>query len=416
MPVPTFEAFEIELQNTLYNLSDPLYTPEACVFQIMDIQPAEGIEGIRRKIIEVIEWSAQNETVSDTAKITFLFKVLHYRFVQSLSQERAAEELDISSRHLRRKQSEAIRALAMRLWNRSPQVESPSREDRPEDGLVVETGGPERAETESGSSWAEMVLHEIEVLNSRSIGMITTDLEQVVQKTIEMARLLHNQDGLLFEIEAIPPGIEVAVHPNVLRQVILYILQQAAQIGYTGRVMISVLDGHDFTTLSFLISNLLDHPQPEIPNINELAAVLGGKAEIRLNENCCTLNLVFPKSRKKSVLVVDDNFETVQLFRRYTTHSRFEIHHSPSGVDLQKQINAVKPDILVIDILLPGQDGWDLLLQIRENPETVRLPVIVSSVLGDPEIARSLGANIYLPKPVDQKTFLRALEEAAAFS
>lgn len=416
MPVATFEAFEVELQNTLYNLSDPLYTPEGLIFQVMDVQPSEGIEGIRRKIVDIIEGIIQREAESETGKIMFLYKVLYYRFVQSLSQERAAEVLDISARHLRRKQSEAIRALAARLWNRSLFGDPADQGNRPKDDLSDQLGEALRTEQKGATSWAEMVLHEIEVLNSQSPGIITTDLNRVVQKTIDMARFLHEKDGLSFETGPIPMGIEVAIHPTVLRQVILYVLQQAVQTGIRGAIAINAVDEANLTSLSFYIPNPGGQDSLALLNINELAQVLGGKVEIHLGDPCCIVDLKFPKSLKKVVLIVDDNPETIQLFRRYTTNSRFEIHHAPSGFELQQQIWDLKPDILVIDVLLPGQDGWDLLLQIRENPDTSRLPVIVSSVLGDPKIAHSLGANIYLPKPVDQKTFLRSLEEAAALA
>jgi len=404
---PTFEAFEIELQNTLYNLSDPVYVPEVCVFQVLDVQPAEGFDGVRQKLIEVIERGAKSATGSDTAKITFLFKVLQQRFVQSLSQERAAEVLDISARHLRRKQIEAIRALAVRLWSRNQAAETAAV------GLESTLAQTSVVGPSGALSWAEMVLREIEVLNSRSLGIITTDLARVVLKTIEMARYMHQKDGISLEIEEISSGIEVAVHPNVLRQVILYIVQQVAQSGFSGEVKLSVSEECDMTTLSFQISRSDAQSHPVIPNIDELAAVLGGRAEIHMQDGCCTLDLVFPKSRKVAVLVVDDNFETAHLYRRFTLNSRYEIFHTPSGFDLLEQIQQVAPDILVIDVLLPGQDGWDLLLQLRQNPKTASLPVIVCSVMGDPETARSLGANNYLPKPVDQKTFLRALEDVA---
>ncbi len=399
MPALTFEAFEIELQNTLYNLSDPVYMPEVCVFQALDVLPTEGVEGVRKKLIEVIEQGAQNLTATETAKLSFLFRVLYHRFVQSLSQEKAAEVLDISARHLRRKQNEAIRALAVRLWSQGKTAE-------PEEGSDLLEQSPQN------QTWADMLLHEIEVLNNHSSG-ITVDLGKVIQKTVDMARYLQQNDGISIEVDRIPEGSEIAVHPNVLRQAILYIFRQIVQAGYSGQLKLSAKRLEGFTSISFTLQKNEEFPSFAIAQIKELASVLGGKAEILFETNCCSLDLIFPNSYKINVLVVDDNYETVQLFRRFTLNSRFEIFHFPGGTDLFEQIQAVSPNILVMDVLLPGQDGWDLLIQIRQNPATSLLPVIVSSVMGDPEIAHSLGANSYLPKPVDQKSFLRALEESA---
>lgn len=413
MPGVTLEAFEIELQNALYNLSDPMYVPEDLIFHLLGISTIEGMDGLRRKLIEEIERGFQGDAVQDTAKITFLYQVLHHRFIQSLSQERTAEILDISARHLRRKQNEAIRVLATRLWNLSQVVtgeESVQSRQEQEDQRKLMPGMAAGENT----SWAEMVFKEINLLNSRSPQMITTDLARIIQKTIDMARLLHSEEDITLEIGAISPNVEVAIHPTVLRQVILYIIQQAVQTKNTEKICIHVEESNDYTILSFTIST--KDTQPVIDNLDDLARILGGKAEIRRIDQCCAIDLVFSKHSKVTVLVVDDNFETVQLFRRFTMNSRFEIHHVTSGLDLLAQIQELQPKILVIDVLLPGLDGWDLLLQIRQTPETASLPVIVSSVLGDPEIARSLGANYYLPKPVNQKIFLQTLEEATGLT
>jgi Amt family ammonium transporter len=61
-------------------------------------------------------------------------------------------------------------------------------------------------------------------------------------------------------------------------------------------------------------------------------------------------------------------------------------------------------------IMMPEQDGWDVLQQLRAAPETARLPIIICSVLVEPEIASALGASDYLPKPVTQDALLTKLE------
>ncbi len=257
-----------------------------------------------------------------------------------------------------------------------------------------------------------MVLREISVLNSSTPGIVTTDLARVVQKTIEMAGHLHQEDDITIASEEILPGIVVPIHPTVLRQVILYIVQQITHLGFSGEIKIGAVEEYEKTRLAFKFIWSDGQPHPVVSNFDALVEVLGGRADIRTLDNCCTLDMVFPKSHKVVVLLVDDNYETAQLFRRFTSNTRYEIFHTQSGLDLLEKIQQVAPDILVIDVLLPGQDGWDLLLQLRQNPQTTSLPVIVCSVMGDPEIARSLGANLYLPKPVDQKTFLWALEKS----
>ncbi len=395
MPKPTFEVFEVELQNLLYNLSDPAYAPEPCIYQVMEIPPDAGMQEIRQRVIEAIDLGVGGGAASETAKITFLYRVLQQRFVFSRSQEKAAEALDLSARHLRRKQSEAIRALAAYLWNQTQLVEEPARDAVKPDSAVQ-------------PSWSEMLRHEIEVLNIRSQG-VTVDPARVIHRTIEMAGHLNPKATFSLDVADIPANLEIPIHPNVLRQVILYIIRQISHSQYAGVVRIRVEKRTEATVISFVTCSDPGGAVPEIPQIQELVKVLGGKVAIQQVADLCSLELVFPLSPRKSVMVIDDNYETAQLLHRYTLNTHYDILHLASGSNLLEQIHNTAPDLLVIDVLLPGQDGWDLLMQLRQDPETAQLPIIVSSVIGDPEIARSLGADAYLPKPVSQKDFLQAL-------
>lgn len=59
---------------------------------------------------------------------------------------------------------------------------------------------------------------------------------------------------------------------------------------------------------------------------------------------------------------------------------------------------------------MPSQDGWEILEALQKDPVTRGIPVIVCSVLEDPQLARSLGARAYLQKPVSQSELLSTLE------
>ena len=64
---------------------------------------------------------------------------------------------------------------------------------------------------------------------------------------------------------------------------------------------------------------------------------------------------------------------------------------------------------VLLDIILPGRDGWDLLQLMEANQATSRIPVIVCSVFSEPEIALSLGATGYLQKPIARRQLIDAL-------
>jgi len=70
----------------------------------------------------------------------------------------------------------------------------------------------------------------------------------------------------------------------------------------------------------------------------------------------------------------------------------------------------IRPAAIIVDIMLPGVDGWELLGRLRENPKLGSVPVIISTILPYEQLASALGAAEFLPKPVSRKVLLSALD------
>jgi CheY-like chemotaxis protein len=68
--------------------------------------------------------------------------------------------------------------------------------------------------------------------------------------------------------------------------------------------------------------------------------------------------------------------------------------------------------VIVLDIMLPDVDGWELLSNLRERPLTRGIPVIVCSVIRESDLAQALGAAVFLPKPLNHRHFVEALDQA----
>jgi CheY-like chemotaxis protein len=71
----------------------------------------------------------------------------------------------------------------------------------------------------------------------------------------------------------------------------------------------------------------------------------------------------------------------------------------------------LKPDAIILDVMMPGMDGWEVLQTLRLQPQTSSIPIIVCSVFDDPELAYSLNVSHFLPKPISRDQILRALRE-----
>jgi signal transduction histidine kinase/ActR/RegA family two-component response regulator len=121
-----------------------------------------------------------------------------------------------------------------------------------------------------------------------------------------------------------------------------------------------------------------------------------------------------PRSTRRDpvVLVVEDDQSSVELLRAYLTGSGYEVVVERTGPEGLAAVRREQPDAVVLDIQLPGLDGWALLAALKAAAETSAIPVVVVSVLD--ERARGLqdGAAAYLVKPVSRDDVLSALERA----
>ena len=140
-----------------------------------------------------------------------------------------------------------------------------------------------------------------------------------------------------------------------------------------------------------------------------LAEAMGGHLTWQQTDSGLRVSLSLPAASPATVLVIDDNEGLVDLFERYLADSDCRVvgvQNPAAGLRLARE---QRPDVIVLDILMPETDGWELLTQLRSHPATAAVPIVVCSVFNDPALARALGASAFLPKPVTQKELLSTL-------
>ena len=115
----------------------------------------------------------------------------------------------------------------------------------------------------------------------------------------------------------------------------------------------------------------------------------------------------------RRVLVVEDDRRSGELMTILLEDQGLTVQMAPSGERALELLAEDRPSAVVLDILLPGIDGWEVLARIRSNPRTEHLPVLVVSILDERRRALDLGADEYLTKPVDREALSAALRRAA---
>jgi CheY-like chemotaxis protein len=112
------------------------------------------------------------------------------------------------------------------------------------------------------------------------------------------------------------------------------------------------------------------------------------------------------------VLVVEDDAHSVELLSVYLEGAGYKIAVARDGAEGLELARRLRPRAVVLDILLPRVDGWDLLARLKADPATADSPVVVVSMLDERGKGLALGAVEYLVKPVGREELLEALERA----
>ncbi|WP_420641660.1 response regulator [Candidatus Leptofilum sp.] len=118
-----------------------------------------------------------------------------------------------------------------------------------------------------------------------------------------------------------------------------------------------------------------------------------------------------------SVLVVDDEPLTQDLLRLMLEPAGFRVTEAEHGLEALEKVKENKPDIMILDVMMPHMDGITVCKTIRSNPETCDLPIIMLSGkthLNAVEEGLQAGANRYLPKPTSRADLIQNLNEVLA--
>ncbi len=108
----------------------------------------------------------------------------------------------------------------------------------------------------------------------------------------------------------------------------------------------------------------------------------------------------------KTVLVVDDEKDIIQLIRYNLEREGFKVEAASDGNEALKKAVEVKPDVILLDIMLPGKDGYDVIKSLNQSEKTAGIPVIfltAKSAEFDEVLGLELGADDYIVKPISPR-------------
>lgn len=395
------EAFLADVKEVLENLYDFAFLnrhPLAVTSPGGRNNEAAG-HRLRRELIEAIEALKPSAAAGGRA-----YNLLNLHYIGGMTLPEAAASLGVSVRQAYRDLRQGHESVGYLLWYRRQSAAAPppgqdSGQPGPADGASPESALPDGAKADGAFS------------EGAADAATPTDLAAVLETAAKAVSRLAERAGVALWVTPPPGPLVIATQQAAAQQVCIHVLSQAIQAAEPGPLAVTLAADGDAIALTLRFRPR----QPGTP-VPIDAAVAGFISRLRFRlaqappapdgTACLTLHLA---QRRPTLLVIDDHVGLGDLLQRFVAGRALEVVSATDALTGLKLALELQPSVVLVDLMMPGMDGWELLQRLRTAPELAGLPVIICSVINDPELAYSLGATLFLPKPLTRETLLAAL-------
>ena len=394
----TTEAlFTSQVRDALAHLYDYAYmqTHPLVSFLVGDDKVSQETRGqeLRKILLQAIEALNPGHNVPFRSTERRGYASLFGRYVEGQNPSEIAQSLAISERQLRRDHGQALEAVASILWNRYAEGREHAGESEGQEAL--------RREASRVMSWEEIDLRET------ASGVLSAIAGLAEQRRV----------ALSLDIAADFPPLRAS--RTLVRQIFFNILGRIVQRMASGWVTLAARPGREEITISVIAAGRerdgsveqLSPLQEELAASFQFVESLGGK--MWLDEalgNYLAIRFTLPAASQATLLAIDDNEALFRLFERYLAQHHYRLVAARNGDEGLALARELQPAAITLDVMMPDRDGWEVLQALCTDSLTADIPVIVCTVLDEPELAFSLGARAYLKKPVERSDLLAALE------
>jgi signal transduction histidine kinase/CheY-like chemotaxis protein len=288
-------------------------------------------------------------------------------------------------------------------------------------------------------------------------NMDKVSLNEIVERATMVTTSLFDQKGLKLEKEMEPDLPEISGDHDKLIQVVVNLLSNAVKFTNEGKVKCKVFKENDEIIVSITDTGigiakedygavfeqfkqvggdtLTDKPKGTglgLPICKEIIEHHGGRIWLesepgkgstfsfalpaikahavkpiqfndlvrQLKEQVAQSNLNI-KGRKATILVVDDDDSIRSLLQQELSDAGYIIEEATNGKEAVAKVRARKPDLVILDVMMPEMNGFDVAAVLKNDPQTMDIPIIVLSIVQDKTRGYRIGVDRYLTKPID---------------
>ncbi len=385
-----FDIFENLVKDALTNMFD-YAALETHPLIDAGIKPPPDFKGSRSDYLKSVLLDCINSLKPGDMDFDFFsmewrsYVILSQRFIENISSLELAKTLLLGDRQIRRSQKKAIRAVALILWDRLNAQKDTHPDETETNGFVI--------------SW--------EIIN----------LNQVIQSIIGLFQKNFEREAI--QLVFVPSQESLTVNSDriILRQIIIHIFNLLVQKSNCRQLHLSLDQEQNDVVFqfhlpddSFEMDQFLASLTSQENMINQWLHELNIQLEGKRSPTGFHLVVRFIDQEKKLILVVDDQEPALKMFERYLSKTNYKVFGLSKATKVLYTALELKPALILLDIMMPNLDGWEVLQSLRLNEKTKRIPIIVCSAWGEADLAKSLGADYFLKKPIIQKELLEILK------
>ncbi len=341
---------------------------------------------VRRLLLDGIESLRPQSTKTVPPQAARAYAILSYRYVDGLTMDEITDKLSLSRRQIYREHEKGIEAIACLL---ADQHASPLQ------------AAPNELETA-----------QVEVNRLRqSLRTEVLNLGDVLDGVLALLSPMAEQAGMQVNVQRASALPTVQADRVQLRQALISVLAYALEIA-CAPVHLNLTHAANRIQVDVVTScaeGITDSNCTELTIAKALIEAQSGQVVFTSSQNTWQAVLHLPATQQATLLVIDDNADLVELFRRYLGGHQVNVVGVNESAEALQVAAELQPALILLDVMMPGLDGWEVLQHLQGTPETSGIPVVVCSVMKEHKLALSMGAAGTLTKPVSQTDFLEMM-------
>lgn len=401
---PDRETFARWVHDALNRLYDSPYLqahPLAALLTEAD-EALHRSQNLRRVLLEAIYAMRPAAGVPAQSPDWRAYRILELRYIEGLSPNEAMERLALGKSQYFRDQARVLDALTDMLWEqwqKTCAVAPPA---------VIEAGN---------AAQDDLIRAEIERLCTQATWE-AVDIAEVLDDLRAVVEPLAQTKGATIHFAPMQRFTVLHADRVLLRQAVLNAITHALEFARQGQVEVNGFTGGSEAGIRVAaygnaltpMSAAAQDGDTGLEICRQLMAAMHGALHLATTEHgTWETCLTWPVIEPCTLLVVDDNTAFIDLFRRYLAGHNWRVIGAAGSTEARQVIAETRPTVIALDVMMPKEDGWEFLMALKADAATRDIPVIVCSVLNEPQLALTLGAAAYLAKPVAQQTLLRTL-------